>query len=69
MFIDLYDPDEEFEGRLLYWLRRRSDSQYVDIRGDEINIPHELFNRDDAEEIMEDAQAVMNRVERILTDS
>lgn len=67
-FIDLYDPDEDLEKALLYWLRRRSESQYVDIRGDEINIPHELFDRADAEEIMADAEAVLDRVKLILDE-
>jgi hypothetical protein len=40
-FLDRYEPGEEVEGLLLHWLQRRSNSQYVDIRGEEINIPHE----------------------------
>lgn len=67
-FIGLFEPEEELEQTLLYWLRRRSDSQYVDIRGDEINIPHEQFDRADAERIMDDAETVIGRVESILAD-
>lgn len=26
-FIELFDPEEDIERRILYWLRRRSDSQ------------------------------------------
>lgn len=58
-FLDLYELDKELENQLLYWLRRRSESQYVDIRGDEINIPHEQFDQTDAEEILDDAEAVL----------
>lgn len=58
-FLDLYDIEDELEDQLLYWLRRRSESQYVDIRGDEINIPHEQFDHTDAEEILDDAEAVL----------
>lgn len=65
-FVDLFEPEEDLENTLLYWLRRRSDSQYVDIRGDEVNIPHELFDRGDAEDIIEDAEIVLERVERVL---
>lgn len=61
-FIDLYKTREDIEETLLYWLRRRSDSQYVDIRGDTINIPHERFNQEDAERILDDAQAVLTYV-------
>lgn len=62
-FIDLYDPPAELEDRLLYWLRRRSDSQYVDIRGDSINVPHEQFDREDADRILDDAETVITHVE------
>lgn len=65
-FIELFDPEEDVERRILYWLRRRSDSQYVDIRGDEINIPHEQFDRGDAESILEDAEAILVQVERLV---
>lgn len=58
-FLDLYELDEELEDRLLYWLRRRSESQYVDIRGDEINIPHEQFDQTDAKEILDDTETVL----------
>lgn len=58
-FLDLYDPGDEIEEQLLHWLRRRSDAQYVDIRGDEVNIPHEQFTEADAERILEDAEAVL----------
>lgn len=68
-FISIFEPDDELESTLLYWLQRRSDSQYVDIRGDEINIPHELFDRADAEAIMADAEAVLDRVELILGEA
>jgi HEPN domain-containing protein len=61
-FLDLYDPDDALEDRLLDWLRRRSDAQYVDIRGDEVNIPHEQFDRGDAERILDDADAVLTYV-------
>lgn len=54
-FLDLYDLEE----RLLTWLRRRSDAQYVDIRGDEVTIPHEQFDESDAERILEDSGAVL----------
>ena len=62
MFLDLYDPDDALEDRLLDWLRRRSDAQYVDIRGDKMNIPHEQFDRGDAERILNDADAVLTYV-------
>lgn len=61
-FIELYEPSEEVEDLLLHWLQSRSSSQYVDIRGDEVNIPHEQFDRGDAEQILNDAEAVIEYV-------
>lgn len=63
-FIDLYEPDEHIEEQLLHWLQRRSDSQYVDIRGDRINVPHEQFSQEDAERILEDAETVLEYVKQ-----
>lgn len=61
-FIDLYTPREEIEAMLLHWLQRRSSSQYVDIRGDQLNILHEQFTREDAEQIIVDAETVIEFV-------
>ena len=62
-FIDCFEPPETLEDRLLYWLRRRSDTQYVDIRDDEVNVPHVQFGRSDAERVLEDAERVLSYVE------
>lgn len=61
-FIQLFDAPEEIEDALLHWLQRRSSSQYVDIRGDEVNIPHEQFTREDAEQILDDAERIIDYV-------
>ena len=61
-YISLYSPSEEIEQLLLNWLQRRSSSQYVDVRDDEINIPHERFDREDAVQILEDAETVIQHV-------
>lgn len=66
-FIDGNDPPEDIEELLLHWLRRRSNSQYVDIRGDELNIPHEQFDRTDADQILEDATRVLEYVTNQIT--
>lgn len=62
-FLDLFAPPDELQERLLYWLGRRSDSQYVDIRGEAVNVPHETFSRDDAKQILDDADTVLGYVE------
>jgi HEPN domain-containing protein len=62
-FIELYAPRKEIEEILLHWLQRRSSSQYVDIRGDRLNIPHEQFTREDASQILDDVEIVLRYVE------
>jgi HEPN domain-containing protein len=68
-FIELYEPPEKMEDLLLRWLRRRSSSQYVDIRGDKVNVPHEQFDREDAEQILEDAETVLEYVKEQVISS
>lgn len=63
-FVELYDPVEELSESIFHWLGMRSDSQYVDIRGDEIVVPHELFNQDDAAKILKDAEEVIELIGR-----
>lgn len=63
-FIDLIQPEKELTDKLFKWLSKRSDAQYVDIKGNKIMIPHELFNRTDAEQIINDAEKLINYVKR-----
>ncbi len=63
-FVDRYEPPAEMEETLLYWLGQRSDSQYVDVRGNDVNVPHRRFGQDDAERILDDAEAVIDFVDR-----
>lgn len=63
-FLDLYATPDEMEETLLYWLGRRSDAQYVDVRGDDVNVPHESFGRDDAKRVLDDAGTVIDYVDR-----
>jgi len=60
--ISLYQPPEDVEATLLHWLQRRSNSQYVDIRGEDINIPHEQFTQKDATQILEDVETVLEYI-------
>lgn len=65
-FLDLYTVPEDLEETLLYWLRRRNDSQYVDIRGNQINIPHEQFDQEDAEKILEDTEIILKHIKKLV---
>ena len=51
------------ETSLLGWLQRRGASQYVDIRGDQVNVPHRNFEREVADRILEDAHEILTFVE------
>ncbi|PSG99220.1 MAG: hypothetical protein BRC29_03785 [Nanohaloarchaea archaeon SW_7_43_1] len=61
-FIELYGPEEDIEELLLHWLQLRSNTQYVDIRGDEINIPHKQFTQEDAQQILEDIETILKYI-------
>lgn len=63
-FIDLAEPGEELTERLFQWLGKRSDAQYVDFKGSKVMIPHELFDRTDAKEIIDDADKVINYIKK-----
>lgn len=65
-FLEIHEIDDEIETTLLEWLRRRSDSHYVDIRGNEINIPHMTFDQEDARRILKDAEQVITLVEDVV---
>lgn len=65
-YVERYEPPEDIEELLLHWLSRRSSSQYVDVRGDELDVPHEQFDRSDAEQILEDAACVLQFVHQSL---
>lgn len=68
-FLEVHNPPQRMADALLDWLRRRSEAQYVDIRGDQINIPHDMFDRHDAEQILEDAESVIEFAESIVDQS
>lgn len=61
-FIELQNLDNQLEKSLLKWLQRRSQAQYVDIKGGEVKIPHNLFDKEDAEKIIEDVKKVIDKV-------
>ena len=65
-FLELYAVPSALETSLLEWLRRRGASQYVDIRGDQVNVPHRNFEREDADRILEDAQETLTFVEDVV---
>lgn len=60
--INLYDIEKAIEQQLFYWLRKRSSSQYVDIKNDRVYVPHELFSEEDAGECLEDSEEIIEYI-------
>ena len=67
-FLEVYNVPDEVEEILLAWLRRRSNSHYVDIRGNELNIPHQSFEKKDAQQILGDAEVIIALVQNIIRE-
>lgn len=68
VFTGIYKMDQSLQKSLFDWLRRRSGSQYVDIVGDEIKVPHRSFGQKDAEKIVKDAEEVIELVRQELKE-
>lgn len=67
-FINLYDIKEDFKISkiLFYWLTKRAQSQYVDIKEGKVMIPHESFNEEDAEIIIKESKFVIKEIEELI---
>lgn len=65
-----FEPDDvdELERISFGWHARRSDAQYVDVRGTEISVPSKVFDREDAERILADAETILAYVRERLGD-
>ena len=64
--INVYTIEKTIENKLFYWLRKRSSSQYVDIKNDRVYVPHELFSEEDAEECLEDSEEVIDYIRQMI---
>lgn len=69
MFIEHYEPGDELTQELLYWLRRRSEAQYVDVIGDQVNVPHERFDAADARRMLTSVETVIKFVNDVIEES
>ena len=45
-FINTSKPPKNIREILLHWLGKRGTAQYIDIKGDEVVVPHEMFDED-----------------------
>lgn len=53
------DAGERLQETVFKWHARRSNAQYVDFRGDELSVPSENFDADDARDIVADAAEIV----------
>lgn len=61
---EFFDPLDanDLQETAFRWHARRSDAQYVDIKGGELSVPSSNFDRGDAERIVEDAERIIDFV-------
>ncbi|HII15348.1 MAG TPA: HEPN domain-containing protein [Nanoarchaeota archaeon] len=64
--INLYSIEKTIERQLFYWLRRRSSSQYVDIKDGLLCVPHELFSEEDAGNCLEDSEEIIEYIRQMI---
>lgn len=51
--------NDELERAAFEWFSRRSSAQYVDVRGSDLSVPDENFGKADAEDILDDADRII----------
>lgn len=64
-FLNTYKINERIQRILFFWLKKRSSSQYVDIKDNKVMIPNEIFDKKDAEKIIRDCKEVISFIEEI----
>lgn len=67
-FINLYNIKEnsEISKILFFWLTKRAQSQYVDIKEGKVVIPHESFDEEDAELIIKESKYIIEKIENLI---
>jgi len=65
-FVNAYNPEIKIKEILFYWLRKRSSSQYVDIKDGKIIVPHEIFEKEDAEKALEDCEKIIDYIKKLI---
>ena len=67
-FINLFKVDKGLQEKIYFWLRKRSNSQYVDIKNDKILVPHELFTEDDAQQALDDSKEIIGEIKELVKE-
>jgi len=59
-FVEIYGREDSLVKKLLSWLSKRARAQYVDItKNNEISVPHKIFNKENAEQALGDAEEII----------
>lgn len=66
-YFEPHDADE-LERIAFGWHARRSDAQYVDFKGTELSVPSNVFDGEDAERVLADAETILGHVRERLGD-
>lgn len=66
-FERLYPLHKDTFTILLKWLRKRSATQYADIKSGRVTIPSESFNVGDAESVLSDSKKVLEDINNIVS--
>lgn len=67
-FLNLFKVDKGLQEKIYFWLGKRSNSQYVDIKDDKIFVPHELFTEDDAQQALDDSKEIISEVKELIKE-
>lgn len=67
-FLNLFRVDKSLQERIYFWLGKRSNSQYVDIKNDKIFVPHELFTEDDAQQALDDSKEIISEIKELIKE-
>lgn len=65
-FVNLFKVDKGLQEKIYFWLRKRSNSQYVDIKDDKIFVPHELFTEEDAQQALDDSKEIIGEIKELV---
>ncbi len=65
-FVNSYNPENKIKEILFYWLRKRSSSQYVDIKEGRVIVPHEIFGKEDAKKAIDDCGIIIEYIKKLI---
>jgi len=64
-FTNIFNVPKYIDKKLLYWLQKRASTQYIDIKNNQLSVPHELFTEQDAEKALNDTREIINKIKEL----